>query len=378
MTNPRLTKIEAGYLAGKRPRTAGSNARLPEHGIKIREPFVRLHFEDGSSGFGFSRLNTEQAAGLVGQNLDSLISLENGVSAFARIINFPLWDALGQRTNKPVYQLVAKADFVSSSPFTVPCYDTSLYFDDLHLAADKAAVELIASEARAGYDRGHRAFKIKVGRGALHMPLVEGTQRDIAIVRGVREVVGAGLPIMIDANNGYNVNLVKWVLSETADCEIYWLEEPFHEDRILYEGLHQWLAEQHLSVLIADGEGQASLTLMNWAQAGVIDVVQYDLRDEGFDFWLKTGHQLDTWGRKSAPHNYGSCFGNYATCHLASAIQNFTFVEWDQIDLIGLDSSGYEIKTGRVQVPNIPGFGLRLDESVFETSVKSEGFMISQ
>ncbi|MBI1279867.1 MAG: mandelate racemase [Anaerolineaceae bacterium] len=376
MHNPRLTTIEAGYLAGKRPRTAGSNARLPEHGINIREPFVRLRFEDGSSGFGFSRLTKEQANALLGQPLDSLISLETGVSARSRSINFPLWDALGQRMNQPVYQLVGK-QIDANQPFTVPCYDTSLYFDDLHLTDDKAAVELIVSEAQAGYERGHRAFKIKVGRGALHMPLVEGTFRDIAIIRGVREAVGAGLPIMIDANNGYNVNLVKWVLTETADCEIYWLEEAFHEDRVLYEGLHQWLDEQQLPVLIADGEGQASPTLMNWTQAGVIDVVQYDLRDEGFDFWIKTGQQLDTWGAKSAPHNYGSCFGNYATCHLASAIEQFTFVEWDQIDLVGLDSSGYAIQDGRVHVPNRAGFGLRLDESVFEGSVKSEGFVVS-
>ncbi len=376
MNNPRLTKIEAGYLSGKRPRVAGNNARLPEHGINIREPFVRLQFEDGSSGFGFSRLTSEQAAGLVGQHLDSLISLENGVSAFARNINFPLWDVLGQREGKPVYQLVGK-HVDAHRPFTVPCYDTSLYFDDLHLAEDKAAVELIASEARAGYERGHRAFKIKVGRGALHMPLVKGTLRDIAIIRGVREAVGAGLPIMIDANNGYNVNLVKWVLAETADCEIYWLEEPFHEDRVLYERLHQWLDEQQLSLMIADGEGQASPTLMNWAQMGVIDVVQYDLRDEGFDFWLKTGRQLDAWGKKSAPHNYGSCFGNYATCHLASAIKNFTFAEWDQIDLDGLDTSGYEIREGRVHVPDAAGFGLWLDETPFEQSVKLEGFVVS-
>ena len=34
-----------------------------------------------------------------------------------------------------------------------------------------AAADLIAAEARAGYERGHRAFKIKIGRGARHLPL---------------------------------------------------------------------------------------------------------------------------------------------------------------------------------------------------------------
>jgi L-rhamnonate dehydratase len=375
MSKPRLIRIEAGYLAGKRPRSAGCNARLPVHGIEVREPFVRLHFEGGLSGFGVSRLTADQASLFLGRTLDSLISLEKGCAADAEIINFPLWDVLGQRVGQPVYQLVGQALF--DVPFSVPCYDTSLYFDDLHLKEDAAAVELIANEARAGYERGHRAFKLKVGRGALHMPLVEGTQRDIAIIRGVRAAVGDGLPLMIDANNGYNLNLVKWVLAETADCEVYWMEEPFHEDRVLYEHLHEWLRENKLRTLIADGEGQASPRLMNWAQDGVIDVVQYDLRDEGFDFWLKTARQLDAWGAKSAPHNYGSAFGGYAGCHLASAIQNFTFVEWDQIDLDGLDTSGYSIEAGRVQVPSTPGFGLALDEGVFEKSFKTEGFVVS-
>ena len=55
--------------------------------------------------------------------------------------------------------------------FRAPCYDTSLYIDDLHLEDDGEAATLIASEAMEGAGRGHTAFKIKVGRGAMHMPL---------------------------------------------------------------------------------------------------------------------------------------------------------------------------------------------------------------
>jgi L-rhamnonate dehydratase len=370
MENPRLTRIEAGILSGKRPRSAGCNARLGVHGLDVRERFARLHFEDGSSGFGFSRVSKEQAESLIGKNLESLISLESG--AAEKIIEFPLWDALGQRAGKPVYQLLGGKD----GNFSVPCYDTSLYFDDLHLDDEKAAADLIAEEARAGYMRGHRAFKIKVGRGAMYMPLVAGTQRDIAVIRAVREAIGAGLPLMIDANNGYNVNLAKWVLTETADCDIYWLEEAFHEDRMLYEHLHKWLDEQGLKTLIADGEGQASPDLMKWAELGVINVVQYDLRDYGFDHWLETGRQLDGWGAKSAPHNYGSAYGGYTSCHIAAAFEHFALVEWDQIDLDGLDTSDYAIRDGRVYVPDAPGFGLRLDEGVFATAVKGEGFTV--
>ena len=247
----------------------------------------------------------------------------------------------------------------------MPCYDTSLYFDDLHL--DRAgAVACMVREALDGYARGHRHFKIKVGRGARHLPLEEGTQRDIAIVHAVRAAVGADARLMLDANNGYNLNLAKRVLAETAGDDIYWLEEPFHEDEILYRDLKAWLADRGLAVLIADGEGQASPSLLDWARAGLVDVVQYDLLAYGLTAWLALGRQLDRWGVHSAPHHYGRLYGNYVAAHLAAALDRFTLVEWDEAQTPGLDTSGYQIRDGRVDVPETAGFGLALDEALFE------------
>ena len=87
------------------------------------------------------------------------------------------------------------------------------------------------------YEKNHRSFKIKVGRGARHMPLEAGTRRDIAVIKAVREAVGPEATILIDANNGYNFNIARRVLAETADCNVFWLEEAFHEDPELYETL---------------------------------------------------------------------------------------------------------------------------------------------
>ena len=38
---PRIEKIEWGYLEGLRPRSAGCNARLGEHGAVVRVPILR-------------------------------------------------------------------------------------------------------------------------------------------------------------------------------------------------------------------------------------------------------------------------------------------------------------------------------------------------
>ncbi|HYN89319.1 MAG TPA: hypothetical protein VER55_12345 [Ardenticatenaceae bacterium] len=159
MHAPRIVAAEWGLLEGKRPRIAGSNARLPAHGIAVRLPILRITTDDGATGFGACYAAPEQAAALVGAELDDLFAPEQGVRAPWLAFEYPIWDLAGQRAGLPVYALVAAmTGAVAREPFHAPCYDTSLYFDDMHLDAEEAAAELIAAEARDGYERGHRAF----------------------------------------------------------------------------------------------------------------------------------------------------------------------------------------------------------------------------
>ena len=255
MYNSRIVRIESATLVGRRPREAGYNSRLVVHGLDVKVPLVRLTTDDGASGFGPCRTDADAANALLGARLEDLLSADGGESDSATDFEFPLWDLFGNRLGKPVYQIVSR-NAALSEPFRVACYDTSLYIDDLHLDSDDEAAALIAEEARFGYENNHRSFKIKVGRGARHMPLEAGTRRDIAVIKAVREAVGPESTIMIDANNGYNLNIAKRVLAETADCNLLWLEEAFHEDPILYEDLRRWMDAEGLPVLIADGEGE--------------------------------------------------------------------------------------------------------------------------
>jgi L-alanine-DL-glutamate epimerase-like enolase superfamily enzyme len=373
----RIVRVEMGYLDGQRPRPAGSNARLGEHGSAVRVPIVRLTTDDGATGFGACRADRRALAAVLGTPLHDLFADDRGAVGLGRACEFPLWDLIGGRAGTPVYALAAAVVGAGVPPsLRVPCYDTSLYFDDLHLASDAEAADLIAAEAKEGVDRGHRAFKIKVGRGARHLPLEQGTRRDIAVVAAVRDAVGRDATIMVDANNGYNLNLAKRVLTETAACGIHWLEEAFHEDAVLYRDLREWQEREGLPVLIADGEGDASPGLMTWAREHLVNVVQYDIFGHGFTGWLATGARLDDWGVASAPHHYGTAYGNYAACHLAGAIRGLAYVEWDAAAVPGLDASGYGIDDGRVSVPGQPGFGLVLDESRFRASVEETGFRL--
>lgn len=379
MRGARIASIEWGTLTGRRPRLAGYNARKrDDHGWEASIPLARLTTADGSAGFGLSNLTSQQAELFLGSSLNDLVTVEKGVDPGAFAIEGPLWDLLGQGTGRPVYQILAdRAGRKVTEPLRVPCYDTTLLIDDLHLSTDEEGAALIASEARFGYENGHRAFKIKVGRGARHMPLEEGNRRDIAVVRAVRAAVGPGSAILIDANNGYTLNIAKHILSETSDCNIFWIEEAFHEDDELYEDLHTWISREGLSVLIADGEGAASPHLLDYARRGIVDVVQYDIFSYGITKWLQTAPKLDAWNVRTAPHHYGRHLGNFVSGHLASAVEHFAFVEWDELTTPGLDTSAYSVKDGYVRLPDAPGFGLKLDESLFKQAVNESGFVVN-
>ncbi|HWE60775.1 MAG TPA: enolase C-terminal domain-like protein [Chloroflexota bacterium] len=375
MSSARIVSVEWGTLTGQRPRPAGSNARLGAHGSAVQVPLVRIRTGDGACGFGVGRPSPDLAAALLGVPLDQLFDPAYGVPDRWMPVEYALWDLAARRAAVPVYALAASlTGRPAPGALRVPCYDTSLYFDDLHLSSIQEASQLIAAEAREGYERGHRAFKVKVGRGARHLPVEEGTQRDIAVIRAVRDSIGPDCRLLIDANNGYTLNLAKRVLSATADCRVYWLEEAFHEDGVLYQDLRAWLADHGLPALLADGEGDASPRLLDWAKQRLIDVIQYDIVSHGFTRWLHTGRQLDEWQARSAPHHYGGYFGNYAACHLAPALRGFTYVEWDEATVPGLEAPGYTIAGGAVSVPAVPGFGLNLDELLFQRVIDANGF----
>lgn len=372
-----IARIEVGTVECTRPRLAGSNARLDAHGKTFGLTLARITASDGVTGFGACRASRNALQPLVGLRLSDLFSGPHGANELGIVMEFPLWDLVAKEAASPVYRVAAGlVGKTVAEPFRVPCYDTSLYIDDLDIASDAEAAKLIVSEARDGLSFGHRAFKIKIGRGARHMPLEDGTARDIAVIHAVREAVGPDATVMIDANNGYNLNITKRVLAETAPCRIHWMEEPFHEDAILYRDLKSWLAAENLPVLISDGEGAADERLMAWAQDGLVDIINYDIFAPGFSALLRIGQQLDEWGVKTGPHHYGGMIGNYVTGHLAGVVEGFAFVEWDEAATPALDTSAYVIDEGHVVIPNAPGFGLTLDDERFAAAVANGGFTL--
>jgi L-alanine-DL-glutamate epimerase-like enolase superfamily enzyme len=372
-------------------------------GGRVRVPVARVTLDDGSSGWGLSRADEETARGLVGATLGEAYDPAAGVPLRFRPLEYAIWDLVGKRAGQPVYAIAAQilGRERPAEPASLRCYDTSLYIDDLDQPDAESAAALMAEEAMQGYRRGHRNFKIKIGRGNVHFPIAEGMRRDVAVVNAIRAAVGPDAHVMADANNGYNFNMARDFLAGTADSNVYWLEEAFYEDAALYRRLRAWMRAEGLTTMLADGEGRGmtdagmpellagdgfkatvgSLAphdlLLDMVREGIVDVLQWDVLHPGLTRWIEISPKVVEWGRLASPHHYGTHLGNYHSCHLGLAIPNYGFVEWDEATTPGISASGYAVVDGYAQVPSAPGFGLTLDEETFGRAVREGGFTLT-
>ena len=373
----RLTEISQVPIPYKRPRIAGKNARLDTHGWGGEVPIARIK-AGGIEGFGWCPLPRHQADRFLGVSLSAMFKEDGMLRNEYKPLEFALLDWLGNWLHKPVYELAALNPDKIKNGFSAPCYDTTIYFDELYIKDDKAAVNFILDEVKQGLARNFRNFKIKIGRCGMWMELHEGLRRDIDIVNGIRGLAGKDAKLMVDANNGYNLNIAKEFLLATKEANVYWLEEAFHEDSSLYSNLKTWMKGNGINTLIADGEGDASPRLIDWAKKGLIDVVQYDLRGYGFFNWMELSKELAPYKTLCAAHNYGGFYGNYAQGHFAACTDYFAFCEFDIAEAEGIDTSLYSIsKNGDLLVPKADGFGLVLDKNIFEKYRDEKGYKIT-
>jgi L-rhamnonate dehydratase len=372
-----IVRVEWGLLEGTRPRTLGKNARLRAHGSALRVPLCRITTSEGARGVGLSRIGEELAGQALGQPVSAMFSPEAGTSDAWSGLDYPLWDLAGVRAGQPVYRLGPPAGPTAPSPpATVACYDTSLYFDDLGIEDDdpQPGAEVVAAEAASGYERGHRAFKVKVGRGGRWMSPAAGLERDVAVTLGVREAIGPRCALFADANNGYTLNGARAFLEKTAGAAVGWLEEPFHEDAVLLEALREWVARSGLHVLVADGESASADAAYELAARGLLDVVQCDILATSFSGWRRLGPSLDAIGVGSAPHHFGLYLGNYVSGHLCGAVRDLRYVEWDESTVPGLEATGYRFSEGFLALSPEPGFGIEVDDGRYRRAVESTGF----
>ena len=363
----KITRIVRFDLVGRRIKVAGRNSRLDVHGDTSTDQMIRVYTDAGIEGLGQCRADEKALSTLLGASPSDLFRPdERAMRVPEGVGTMAFWDLLAKAQSRPVYELLG-----AKGPRRVPAYDGSIYFADLLPQYAGHWQDRFREEIDMGLKRGHRAFKVKIGRGAKWMPAEEGFERDKAVIRTLREHAGPDVALGVDMNNGYDLVRTERLLSDLPDVDLAWIEEPFPEQVDQDLELKAFIKEHRLKTLLADGETQDTLEPFRpFMEARAIDVFQGDMNHFGVEGILKEAAMAGPFDLQVAPHNWGSLIGFYAMLHVGSAITNFYWAENDPVESDVLIADGYGIKDGLAAVPDSPGFGLKINEERFAATVK--------
>jgi D-galactarolactone cycloisomerase len=301
---------------------------------------ARVHLSDGTAGMGvvgyqFDDRTVAELRRLIGVDPLALHRWEGDrIRGFAPAydgmlrelhlawVETPLLDAIGKLRGRPVWQL-----FGPAVRGAVDCYDGTLYFADVAQGRDARAVGEIAARIRGD---GYRAIKLKLGRPLKWVPGEAGVERDIEAFLAAREAVGANFNLMADANNGYR-------------------------------DFRRAMFERGCTVRVADGENMNRVDdFAPYLEAGVMEVIQPDMRTAGFSNVLRAADAAAARGVMLVPHNWQSEMGKLMSIHAAKIRANIPFAEDDRYHTHALDASGYLFRDGQWHAPEAPGWGVEV------------------
>ncbi|HVA46322.1 MAG TPA: enolase C-terminal domain-like protein [Pirellulales bacterium] len=366
-SDTRVTRVVGFNVISRRNKLAGKNARLDVHGDRGHDRMLRIYTNLGLEGIGNCAISKEAAAGLLGKNPFDFYQ-----PAVRRVVGpfgagtMPLWDLAGKLLKKPAYELLG-----GDGAQKVPAYDGSIYFADLLPQYGDRWADRFREEIDMGLTLGHRAFKIKIGRGFKWMPRVEGDRRDLEVVKLIRKHAGPDVLLGVDANNGYDLAGAKRLLDELGDEKLAFVEELFPEIVEQCLELKSFIRQRGWDTLVADGETQHELAAYEpFMEAGAVDVFQGDMNHFGVDGILAEAAMGKPHGGRIAPHNWGSLVGFYMELHVGRAVSNFYRAEHDPLASDVIVADGYQIKDGMVGVPDSAGFGLTIDEAAFASAAE--------
>ena len=248
-------------------------------------------------------------------------------------IDIALYDLKAKRAGLPLAKLLgAYRDSVQT-------YNTSGGF--LH-----APIEEVKERATQSLAEGIGGIKIKVGQPDSNI--------DLARVTTVREHLGDGVALMVDANQQWDRPTALRFGRVLEQFDLVWIEEPL--DAYDAEGHGQLAAA--LDTPIATGEMLSSVAEhIALIEHRSVDIIQPDApRIGGITPFLRLAALADQANLQLAPH-----FAMEIHLHLAATYPREPWVEHFEW-LNPLFNERLEIRDGRMWVPNRPGLGFTLSE----------------
>ncbi len=109
-----------------------------------------------------------------------------------------------------------------------------------------------------------------------------------------------------------------------------------------------------------------------------LDVLRPDIRAFGLSRQVALARKISIRPKvKLAPRNGGSFLGFAMQLALARGVSNVLMAEQHPCSSDLFDASAYEIKDGKVRVPDTPGLGLALREDIFKDRYRKDAWTVA-
>ena len=256
-----------------------------------------------------------------------------GQASFAiSAVDIALWDLKARRAQLPLWRLLG-----GHHP-RVKVYAGGI---DLQFTPEQ-----LQRQTEENLKRGFRAIKMKVGRPKLG--------DDVARATAMREALGDGFPLMVDANMRWTADEAIRASRALAPLDITWLEEPTIPDdlpghvRILRDG----------ALPIAAGENLHTLyEFKRLIDADGVSFPEPDLSNcGGVTVWMKVAHVAEAHNLPVTSHGVHDLH-----VHLLAAVPNASYLEAHGFGLDRFIAHPLVIEEGEAIAPERPGHGVELD-----------------
>jgi len=332
---------------------------------------VEIFTDDGHDGIGNAALSPQIAKHIIDLHLKPLLigadpwdierlwqHMYRTTISFGRkgigmvaisAVDIALWDLIGKSAKQPVFRMLG-----GRTKERIPVYASRLYSVDL---------KELAEEASRYKSEGYRAMKLRFGWGPADG--AQGMQRNVDLVRTVREAVGDEIDVMADAYMGWNLDYAKRMLPLLEPFQLRWLEEP-----VIPDDIHGYAElKSYGRIPIAGGEHEFTIYgFRELLEAYAVDYIQFDTnRVGGLTHARKIAALAEAYSVPVIPHA-----GQMHNYHLVMASFNSPMAEYfPVVDVeVGNELFWYifdgepKAVNGSINLDETkPGLGLSVNES---------------
>lgn len=267
-----------------------------------------------------------------------------------------LYDLQGQVAGVPTYQL-----------FGGKLRDKIRNYANINRSTEQRTPEGFAAMARSAADAGFDAIKLAPFDGMKRMTTAAERKAHIELgidcARAVREVLGPGGDLLIDAHSHFDLAGGLDLARRMEPLDLFWLEEVSKSPGDLAA------INREAKAPTAGGESLFGIEEnLRYIEARAADILMPDVKYCGGMLELKKISALaEAAGLRCSPHGPASPVGNVAAAQVCAGLPNFQILEFSHGEVpwrAELIDPPEAIDKGYLTLSDRPGFGVTLNDKL--------------